>query len=946
MTFSKTVAAELVLAIEAYSNRPALSDNQRQLSYASLGQYVSALKIPLTAHDVVAIYGAPGLVMGASAIACVIHGRPFVHLDPAMPQMVVHNILSELKVGLVVLCEPPAVGQIPGDCATLEAEPVLAQIESEPHDEITPLEPGNVAPTDPIYLVATSGTTGRPKCIPVSQDAAFLSYEWRDSYTPYAPETRVGIYVFAIWEMFRPLRKGASLWFPDAGTLFAPAKLADFLTTNRIDEMLFTPSFYDTFLNALDADCAAALPLSRVVLNGEVVSDDLIRASKAKLPGVALWNLYSICETHDICMSLVTEPTGDRPASVGIPMPHLRAVILDEAEQPCPTGSSGQLFFEGARMLGTGYVNRPEETRLRFRDMVIEGRQTRLYDTGDQARQDADGTLYIEGRIAHMLKLRGFSIQTRELTETIRDRLAFSSAAPWVSEVKGRGQSLIFYFAADAAQTKHNAEKWNLNPGVNRVPAALAADLREVLPHYCVPSFLVQMEALPLHPVSGKADVRALPEVEETNTQRILSEDMVLSAAAQAMSCSPMDLDPALSFHDLGGDSLMCVNLMLELEKIYGLPVDFDLAMNVPLHRLDQLLNQEADAPVEFEGFERPGILLTGATGFLGGHVLAQAVRSLPDDEVVYCLVRNKNRSARDRLDAVAKTHGIDTSRYVIVHGTLDAPQFSLDRVHYEAMTQVVTRVIHCAAMVNLAIGRQEMLDWSARGITTVIEFCRDADADLRFTSSTSVFPDRGGPCPEDLITVWEECTGYGAAKIAAEATIRSSGISSAIVRLPSMYDLEAPNPRDLYEIILQAVFRSGNRPRGLTFPMIDVTAAASFLLGDITTPDASIYNLIPDHRITLEMPQPVAPQDWLAMTNLDPGIAGVIAEYPDTLCADAKFETAHAQAAWARVSDRPFGSLTDTETLLARRAQAYQGEPALTSKSDIVSARAASLAK
>ncbi|MCH2164581.1 MAG: AMP-binding protein [Marinovum sp.] len=943
---SKTVAAEIVHAIKSHADRLSLSDSRRQINYAQLGQFVSALGEEIRAHTVVGVFGAPGLVMGASAIACVIHGRPFVHLDPAMPQMVLHNILSELEVGLVILCEPPAPGQLPGNCETLEAEAVLLEVEAGDHTNATEIEAAAAAPSDPIYLVATSGTTGRPKCIPVSQDAAFLSYHWRDAHTPYAPKTRVGIYVFAIWEMFRPLRNGASLWFPDAGTLFAPAKLAAFLTENRIDEMLFTPSFYDTFLNALDPTQAAGLPLSRVILNGEVVSDDLIRASLAKLPQAALWNLYSICETHDICMTHLTEPAGDRPASVGIPMEYLRAVILDEAEQPCAPGASGQLFFEGPRMLGPGYVNRPEETRLRFRELEIEGRQTRLYDTGDQARQHADGTLYIEGRIAHMLKLRGYSIQTRELTETMRSRLGFSSAAPWVSEVGSRGQSLIFYFAADAAQAERNARDWGLVPGTNPIPGSLAADLRAVLPHYCVPSYLVQMDSLPLHPVSGKADVRALPKVEDSASHRGTSEDVVIAAAAHAMSCAHSDIDPALSFHNLGGDSLMCVKLMFELEKIYGLPVDFDLAMNVPLHRLDQLLTQEADAPAAFEDFDRPGIFLTGVTGFLGGHVLKQAAHTLPEGDVVYCLVRNKDRAARDRLEAVAKLHGVDASRFVIVNGTLDAPQFSLDQAQYAALAKAVTRVIHCAAMVNLAIGRQEMLDWSARGITTILEFCGDAGADLRFTSSTSVFPDRGGPWPEGLTPVWAGCTGYGAAKIAAEATIRNGEIPAAILRLPSLYDLEAPNPRDIYEIILEASYRAGHMPQGLTFPMVDVTAVAAFLLGDITTPEAAIYNLIPDQRVATATPQPLATQEWLAKVTLEPGIAGVIVDYPDTLRADARFENGQARAAWSRMSDEPFEALCVAATLLERRAQAYQGEPALISKSDMVSARAASLAK
>ena len=244
--------------------------------------------------------------------------------------------------------------------------------------------------------------------------------------------------------------------------------------------MLFTPSFYDTFLSALDSEKAAALPLSRVILNGEVVSNDLITTSFNKLPNMTLLNLYSICETHDVCMSHLTEAVGDTPTSVGIPMKHLRTIILDDADVPCPTGTSGQLHFEGSRMLGRGYINRPEETRLRFRELTIDGQETRLYDTGDLAWVDDTGALHIEGRIAHMLKLRGFSIQTRDLTDTMHDSLAFSSAAPWVAEVGTRGQSLIFYFAADATHAKTNADRWGLTAGINRIPAELAAKLRAV----------------------------------------------------------------------------------------------------------------------------------------------------------------------------------------------------------------------------------------------------------------------------------------------------------------------------------------------------------------------------------------------------------------------------------------------------------------------------------
>ncbi len=926
MTSSQTVADDLVRAIDAFNDAPALSDQSRTISYGRLGAFVQDLGQYLETPQIVGVFGSPEVAMAASAVACVIRGRPFVHLDPAMPQMVLHNIISELQVSLVVACQDVAAGHLPGDCKTVDARDLL-----QGDAALTePLRAAHVSPDDPIYLVATSGTTGRPKCIPVAQDAAFLSYEWRDDFTPYHQDMRVGIYVFAIWEMFRPLRKGAELWFPDASTLFNPSELADFLIEHDVDEMLFTPSFYNTFLTTLDTQKAARLPLSRVVLNGEVVGDDLITTSLAKLPGTALWNLYSICETHDVCMSQLTEPAGDAPVSVGVPMEHLRAIILDQTDTPSPTGTSGQLHFEGPRMLGRGYINRPEETRLRFRELTIEGRKTRLYDTGDQAWVDDTGALHIEGRIAHMLKLRGFSIQTRELTDTLRDKLAFSSAAPWVADVGTRGQSLIFYYAADASQAQANANKWGLTAGTNRIPPDFAAELREVLPAYCVPSFLVQMDALPLHPVSGKANMRALPVVIDDAEFESAAEDAVIAAAATAMGCVPSQIDPALSFHDQGGDSLMCVTLMLELEKAYRRPIDFELAMNVPLHRLDQLMTQEADTPAPTDTFDRPGILLTGATGFLGGQVLAQAARDLPEGEVIYCLVRDKNRGARDRLDEVAVTHGIASDRYVMVPGTLDAPDFGLDASPINALAASVTQVIHCAAMVNLAIGRKEMLDWSARGMDTVLQFCRDAGADLRFTSSSSVFPDRGGPWPETPASPWDGITGYGAAKIAAETAIRASGIPAAIVRLPSLYDLDAPNPRDIYEIIMEASLQAGHMPQSLTFPMTDVTAAAAFLLGPIAATDCPIYNLMADTLITPNDADALPVRDWLAKVDLDPGIANVIASFPQTLQADASFINTAARTAWARISDRPYSAISDSGTLLARRGLDYQSAPAL----------------
>ncbi|MGZ3216016.1 AMP-binding protein [Paracoccus sp. T5] len=927
-----TVPQELVRALAAHPDNLALIDRDHQLSYAELARFVREFQCQPTGQGPIAIFGMPSTLLAAAATACVISGRPFVHLDPAMPQAVLTNIVDELQVGTIITSQLPQLGQLPAQCRVIAAESCLGGAQGDR----PALVAADVRPTDAIYLVATSGTTGRPKCIPVTHDAAFLSYRWRDAYTPYDPAMRVGIYIFAIWEMFRPLRRGAQLHFPGLNDLMSPKALVAFLSRNRIDEMLFTPSFFEKTLSAIDPAQGAALPLRRVVLNGEVLREGLAAEALRRLPGTRIWNLYSICETHDISMTQVTgAPALAEGLSVGTAMPDLRAVVLDDDDRPCPPGQPGLLHFEGPRMLGPGYVNRPEETAQRFRTLRLEGQDRRLYDTGDRGYVTADGQIHVLGRVAHMLKLRGHSIQTRELTETMGDHLRFSQAIPWVQQMDRQGQVLVFYYTADAAQQAVNADSWGLAPGWQRTPPALAEALQQGLPRYCTPTYLVHLPEIPLNPVSGKCDFKALPALPPAHLEPEEDDGSlpVTRLAARILGCPATNLDPSLSFHDQGGDSLMCVDLLLSLEADYGRAVDFDWALNLPLARLHDLLTKDA-AATPVANVERRGILLTGATGFLGGHVLAEATRHLPRDQVIYCLVRPRDTDPQARLAARAEALGIPPDRVVAVAGSIDEPRFGLDLDSYDRLAAQVSSVIHCAAMVNLAVDRERMEAWSQAGIMTVLQFCRDADAPLAFSSSTSIFPDAGGPFAEDVTAPFAGISGYGAAKIAAEHAIAASGVPATILRLPSLYDLGDPNPKDIYESILTACRQLGRAPQGLCFSMTDVRAAARFLVRQ-TAPEGLRYcNLITGDAVTAPADMQAMPvADWLEAAPLSPAERRLLQDNPGTLQADARFDHAQAQRIWDQLGIGPFEQVSDVSGLLARRleAQRHHSDPALT---------------
>ncbi|MEP3297655.1 MAG: AMP-binding protein [Pseudoruegeria sp.] len=917
------VPMQISQALHEHRDRTALADSTTTLRYGELADLIGRMQPFLSTETPLAVFGKPSTLFGAAVTACVVLGRAFVHLDPAMPNEVLQNILKELLIETVFCCERAEVAKIPSEYSCIDVSALAVGLNDQPSH---PIKAAQVTDRDVIYIVATSGTTGKPKCIPVTHRSAFLSYEWRDAYTPYGPGDRVGAYIFAIWEIFRPLRTGARVQFARFQDLMNPRDLVCFWQKTGVTEMLFTPSALEKTLTALPDHPIENLSLQRIILNGEVVGDALITAVRQRLPDVTLWNLYSICETHDISMTNVTgrERSGG-PVSVGVPMPYLRAIVLDDHDEICPIGQAGLLHFEGADMLGPGYINRPNETALRFRALTLEGHVRRLYDTGDQGYIDADGAVHVIGRIAHMLKLRGHSIQTRELTESLENYLSFGQAVPWIKDVKGQGKTLVLYYTCDADQADRNTKNFGIVSGQMRLPPVLSKVLRKALPTYCIPGYLVQLDEVPINAVSGKYDFKRLPEIEPIFAIGGNTTDLpTLIEGAKVMGCAVDELDPGLSFHAQGGDSLMAVTLLLSLEQVYGRPVDFDFALNVPLGRLHDLLSAAEQRPEARKEFTRPGILLTGATGFLGGRVLAAAARTLPKGHAIYCVVRERRNVPMDRLRTTAQAQGVNPERLVLISAAIEDAQFGLDDQSYKSLASCVTTVIHCAAMVNLAVDRGHSEKWSQNGIANILQFCTDAAADLRFTSSSAVFPDSGGLFQEAATALFDGCSGYGASKIEAEAQIVSSGINAAIVRLPSLYDLKIPNEKDIYEIIMTACNRIKAVPEGFMFRMVDVHAAAIFIVGLRPGDGVNYYNFAPDIWVDPNLiPQGYATlsQDvWIKDAGLSDAERALIAADKTVLHAASRFYHKASQTEWEETTRTGFAQTSNPTALINAR--------------------------
>ncbi|GBG30972.1 L-2-aminoadipate reductase [Hondaea fermentalgiana] len=695
-----------------YADRVAVQSAKKQITYKELDEATDRLASMLVQAGVKKD-SCVGILMercneyALAYIAILKAGGAYMPIDPGYPQGMLEDVLTD-ATPTVVLCKRNFVARMPESQTVILLEPEWEQC----LDDLTPEGQAaldNVDKTDLdalAYVVYSSGTTGKPKGIACPHRGAVFSYKWRFENVPYneskGPEVEA-CNVFFVWEMMRPLLRGQTLLVIPDDVIYDPPALTAFLQTNGVTRMLFTPSLLEAVL-----DCKSIEPkelfgrmrsMTTIILCGEVVTVALQERVKANMPWAALWNLYSVSECHDVAaLDLAGGEYGSRKyCPVGKLFDGVEAHVMDDSLAPCPLGEVGELYVAGPT-LARGYLNRDELNRQRF--PVVDGK--RLYKTGDRARVLPNRELEILGRCDSMVKVRGYSVELRAIEAAIMtlDTLV-SSCVVVVQGEEGEDKFVIAYVVL-----RTTAEATCRN-----VRLALKAKL----PHYMVPAFVIDLEELPTHEVSGKLDKKSLPPVDLATGQlagrnRSMSTENDVTLPRSTLEfelhkiwCNVMNMrqiDVVFdSFFDIGGHSLLAARLVQQIKSDLGHDVGVvELFANSTIEALAEFIERkpsleragssgsvvsavtpkhkklDLDAEVDvfdaskaindiamrafwrsthFAQVRARAVLVTGVTGFLGSFILAELLRN-DDIDVVYCVVRAA--TPKEGADRVIKT--------------------------------------------------------------------------------------------------------------------------------------------------------------------------------------------------------------------------------------------------------------------------------------------------
>ncbi len=487
-------------------------------------------------------------------------GGAYVPLDPAFPSARLAFMLENSRPRVLLTLQrmqkelPPHQAEV----VCLDALPA----ESGSADEWP--TPNRCEPTDLAYVLYTSGSTGQPKGVPVSNRALvnFLSAMRREPGL-LASDTLLAVttlsFDIAGLELFLPLFTGARVVIASQEAAADGAQLCSLMKQHGVTAMQATPA---TWRLLLEAGWTGSHNL-KILCGGEAWPPSL---AAELLPRCnSLWNMYGPTETT--IWSSVARVESNKPVLIGRPIANTTFHVLDHNEQLVPIGVPGELYI-GGDSVAEGYLNRPDLTKERFvSDPFGEQPGARLYRTGDVVRRTSDGLLEFLHRCDQQVKIRGFRIELGEIEAALKQHPGVAECVTVVRQDAMGEDRLQAYVVPSGVPSSPQ-------------PALGASDLRhfvkQKLPEYMIPAGFTVIERFPLTP-NGKIDRKALktaqypPSAAEAGQPSVppqtLLELHLLKIWQRTLELETIGGQD--NFFEIGGHSLLAVRLIEEINQAF-----------------------------------------------------------------------------------------------------------------------------------------------------------------------------------------------------------------------------------------------------------------------------------------------------------------------------------------------------------------------------------------
>lgn len=347
-------------------------------------------------------------------------------------------------------------------------------------------------------IVYTSGTSGRPKGVMLTHANLLFVATVSARLRELGPADRVygALPIYHVYGLASMLLgtfcAGACL---QVVPRFDPARALDALANDGLTVFQGVPAMYARMLERLPQGSHPAAPRLRYLYAGGSPLDPTLKAEIEQRFGLPLHNGYGLTE----CSPTVSQTRLDAPrtdTSVGPPIPGIEVRIVDSAQGEAIEGGVGELWVRGPNVM-KGYYRDPQATAEAITD---DG----WLKTGDLARQDPDGALFIVGRVKELIIRSGLNVYPVEVESVLNAHPAVSQSVVVGRQLADGNEEVIAFV--------------ELAPGSQVTSAELSAHAASQLAPYKRPAEISVLNALPAS-ATGKVlrgQLKALAQTRNT----------------------------------------------------------------------------------------------------------------------------------------------------------------------------------------------------------------------------------------------------------------------------------------------------------------------------------------------------------------------------------------------------------------------------------------------
>lgn len=501
-----------------------------------------------------------------SILAILKLGNIYVPIDTTFPEEYIEYVADDVKFDVLITND-----ELISRTAGVSAKKIIVTSLDLKNRSKEYLHKNNSFPNKLTYILYTSGTTGKPKGVLHRQYGLINRFTWFYNTYPYTENdvilqrTNVNFNP-SMFEFLSGLLYGIKTVIISDDVAKDIKKIASVVKKHNVSIIQFVPSLLKRVLETpgLESDFSS---VRTVITCGEPLSLDMYNKFNSIWRGKSLVNDYGSSESNGVLFFDNSGADGNDSELPGFrEISNVTAYIMDKNYNECVNGESGQLVIRFP-FTADGYVNIPDETNKKFKNIEQNGKIVRLYNTGDCAKRKNDGRIVILGRSDQQVKIRGIRIELPAVENALLRCSGIKECCVLAKEIRQDVKILVAFLSLKEGYTLNTSD--------------IISEMKKYISDIMIPSRFIELDELP-RTANNKVnrgllkdyDIKGyLQDCNDTSSE-MLSLQQLKKIAAELLLIKSSEIDENKAFRDIGFDSLTITDFVNILNIDHSIDVN------------------------------------------------------------------------------------------------------------------------------------------------------------------------------------------------------------------------------------------------------------------------------------------------------------------------------------------------------------------------------------